>query len=271
MRIVHIDCGREMRGGQWQVLRLLLGLRNRGHDPILLARPDSPLAEQARRENISVEKVSRRFPASDLLHVHDARSHTLAALFSRTPFIVARRVAFPMKRGLLSSWKYRRAAHYIAVSRYVAGILTAAGVPESKISIVHDGVPLLPASSRTGPVVEMAKASATLQQELLTARALIYLTDAEGLGSGALLGMSASVPVIASRIGGLPEVIEDGVNGLLTANDPAAVAACVRRLESDPAFAARIAAAARRAIEERFTVDRMVDGTMAVYRKVLHA
>jgi glycosyltransferase involved in cell wall biosynthesis len=270
MRIVHIDCGREMRGGQWQVLRLLRGLRQHGWESILMTPIHRPLGEWAVREGFPVEETGRRFPASDLVHAHDARGHSLAALFARTPVVVARRVAFPVKRGWLSRWKYRRAARYIAVSRYVAGMLMEAGVPESKISVVHDGVPLLPLSSRTGPVIEMAKSTSNLERDLLTARMLVYVTDAEGLGSGALLGMSAGVPVIASRIGGLPEAIEDGVNGLLIGDEPDAVAACVRRLEADPEEAARLGANARRTIEERFTVERMVEDTIAVYRKVLN-
>ncbi len=43
MRVVHIDCGREMRGGQWQALRLLRGLRDRGCESILMAKPKAPL------------------------------------------------------------------------------------------------------------------------------------------------------------------------------------------------------------------------------------
>ena len=209
-------------------------------------------------------------PAADLVHVHDARGHTHAALFARTPVIVARRVAFPVKQGWLSRWKYGGAAHYIAVSRFVAGMLMAAGVPGNKISVVHDGVPLLPLSSLDGPVIEMTKNTSNLETELLRARLLVYLTEAEGLGSGALLAMSAGVPVIASRVGGLPEAIEDGANGILTSNEPAAVQACIARLESDPTEAARLAANARRTIEERFTVERMVDDTISVYRRMLN-
>ncbi len=259
-----------MRGGQWQVLRLLRGLRQHGVESILLTHPRGPLGERAAQEGFAVDKLLRRFPASDLVHVHDARGHSLAALAARTPVIVARRVAFPVKTGPLSRWKYSRAAHYIAVSQYVAGMLVEAGVSDNQISIVHDGVPLLPLSSRTGPVVEMVKSAANLEQDLLTARILVYLTDAEGLGSGALLGMSAGIPVIASRIGGLPEAIEDGVNGLLVEN-AAAAAACVRRLEADSSEAARLGAHARRTIEERFTVERMVADTITVYKKVMHA
>jgi glycosyltransferase involved in cell wall biosynthesis len=270
MRIVHIDCGREMGGGQWQVLRLLRGLRQRGCESILMTPPKGPLGELAAQEDFAVEKVTSRIPAADLVHVHDARSHSRAALFARTPVVVARRVAFPTKRGWLSRWKYRRAAHFIAVSQFVAGMLIEAGVPGDKISVVHDGVPLLPLSLRDGPIIEMAKNASNLEKDLLHARMLVYLSQAEGLGSGALLGMSAGVPVIASRVGGLPEAIEDGVNGILTSNLAEAVAECVRRIESDPDEAARLGANARRTIEERFTVERMVDDTIAVYRRILH-
>jgi hypothetical protein len=250
---------------------LLRGLRQRGWESILITRTLAPLGERAARVGFAVEKVRWRLPANDLVHVHDARGHTLAALFARTPVVVGRRVAFPVKRGWLSRWKYRKPAHYIAVSRFVGQMLIDAGVAESKISVVHDGVPLLPLSARTGGVIEMVKSTSNLEKELLTARMLVYVTEAEGLGSGALMGMSAGVPVIASRIGGLPEAIEDGVNGLLTTNDRDSVDSCIRRLQSNPAEAAMLGDNARRTIEERFTVERMVEDTIAVYRKVLNA
>jgi glycosyltransferase involved in cell wall biosynthesis len=289
MRILHIDCGREMRGGQWQVLRLLRGLRERGCESILLtSAPEGPLAKLAAADGFPVERVNRRFPPADLVHAHDARGHTWAALLARTPIVVARRVAFPIKAGWLSRWKYGRAAHFIAVSGYVAGILRAAGVSSDKISVVYDGVPLLRESSRTGGVIapasgdpekgaDLARAawpevefSSNLERDLQTARILLYLTRNEGLGSGALLGMSAGIAVIASRVGGLAEIIEDGVNGMLVENNATAIAQCVLRLNSEPELAARFAAAARRTVEERFTVERMVEDTREVYRRILH-
>ena len=270
MRIVHIDFGKEMRGGQWQMLRLLRGLRTRGVDSILVAPPGSPVSERAAREGFPVQKPRWTLPAADLVHAHDARGHTIAALRSRTPVVVSRRVAFPIKSGMASKWKYRRAAHYIAVSNYVAGILMAAGIPSSKISVVYDGVPMLAPSTRTGGVVELAKSASNLEQDLRHARLVVYLTEAEGLGSGALLAASAGVPVIASRIGGLPEAVEDGVTGMLVDSAEEAAAA-VRRLEADPIEIQRLGDNARRRIEDRFTVERMVDETFAVYRRMLNA
>ena len=278
-----------MRGGQWQVLRLIRGLRDRGCESILLtSEPESPLARIATSENFAVERLRRRFPATDLVHAHDARSHAWAAVCARTPLIVARRVAFPVKTSFLSRWKYGRATNFIAVSRYVAGILGAAGVSSERISVVFDGVPVLPESSRTGGVIAPASDDAEkgadlarqawpsvefspdLERGLQSARILLYLTRNEGLGSGALLGMSAGAVVIASRVGGLPEIIEDGVNGMLVENDPAEIARCVSRLNAEPDFAVRLSQAARRTVEQRFTVERMVEDTLAIYRRIVH-
>ena len=83
------------------------------------------------------------------------------------------------------------------------------------------------------------------------------------------LVMSARVPVIASNVGGLPEVIRHGENGLLVENDEAAIASAIRQLLDHPEVARQIGAAARRTIIERFTVDRMVASTLEAYRRVL--
>ena len=49
MRILHLDAGKEMRGGQWQVLRLVEGLAVQGVESTLLAREDAPLFTEARK------------------------------------------------------------------------------------------------------------------------------------------------------------------------------------------------------------------------------
>jgi hypothetical protein len=223
----------------------------------------------------------------DLIHAHDARSHTLGAIAGGAPLVVARRVAFPVG----SRWKYGRAKHYLAVSEFVKRVLMAGGVAEEKVSVVYDGVPPLEPSAGTrllalnnfgdpqkGGLLALKAArlagielllTDNLERDLPQAAALVYLTHAEGLGSAALLAMSAGVPVIASRVGGLPEVVHDRETGLLAENEPAAVAAAIGELAGDLAFARRLGEAARRAVVENFTVDHMVRRTMEVYRKVL--
>src|SRR5579863_920791 len=123
MRILHLDSGREMRGGQWQALRLHRGLVERGHESLLLARGESPLLAAAKRAGLPcgvlrplrLAMLSRGF---DVVHAHDARSHTVGALFAGAPLVVSRRVAFPVGDSAISRWKYRKASLFLAVSRH---------------------------------------------------------------------------------------------------------------------------------------------------------
>src|ERR1700758_1933410 len=137
MKILHLDSGREMRGGQWQALRLHAGLlRAPDHAPVLAGAPERGLPAYVVRP-LRLGVVSRRY---DVVHAHDARSHIYGAMFARAPLVVARRVAFPVGHSFASQWKYRQADLFIAVSRYVALELLQAGVEERRIVTVADGV-----------------------------------------------------------------------------------------------------------------------------------
>jgi glycosyltransferase involved in cell wall biosynthesis len=280
MRILHLDSGREMRGGQWQALRLHRGLLARGHDSLLLARAESPLLRKAQGERLpSAVLNALRIPKGfDLVHAHDARSHTLAALLARPPLVVSRRVAFPVKDSPLSRWKYSRARLFLAVSQFVANNLIRAGVNPERVTVVYDGVPLpaepahgdaIIAPTKCGELVRQAgieiQLSEDLDRDLPHARALVYLSESEGLGSGVLLGMAHGLTVIASRVGGIPEIINDGVNGLLVENTPGAIAAALRNLDRS------LGIAARSTVEQRFTVDRMIEATLDAYGQVLNS
>jgi glycosyltransferase involved in cell wall biosynthesis len=88
----------------------------------------------------------------------------------------------------------------------------------------------------------------------------------EGLGTVVLDALAARTPVVATRAGGIPEVITDGHHGLLVpAKDPAALARGILRLVDDRAWAARLAEAGRQRVEECFSVESMVSGNVAVY------
>jgi glycosyltransferase involved in cell wall biosynthesis len=70
--------------------------------------------------------------------------------------------------------------------------------------------------------------------------------------------MRAGKPIVAARIGGVPEQLEDGVSGVLVPpGDSAALTQAVARLLGDPAEAARFGAAARARFLAEFTVERM--------------
>jgi glycosyltransferase involved in cell wall biosynthesis len=82
--------------------------------------------------------------------------------------------------------------------------------------------------------------------------------------------MACSVPVVASRAGGLPEVIEDGVTGFLHApDDLEGMAGSAVRLLSDPAVHGGMADAARAVARERYTEDRIVPEYERFYEEIL--
>jgi glycosyltransferase involved in cell wall biosynthesis len=83
--------------------------------------------------------------------------------------------------------------------------------------------------------------------------------------------MACKVPVVASRVGGLPEVIESGVNGFLhDVDDLAGMAASGIALLTDRDLHARIADAGRRTVEGKFCTDRIVPVYEAYYEEVLN-
>ncbi len=297
MRVLHMDTGREMRGGQWQVLHLLQGLAERSIPSRLLTPAGSALFQAAVSLGLDVEALRFYTPiwqcgGFDLVHAHDARAHTLA-LGCRKPLIVSRRVAFPIKRTPVSRWKYWKATHFLAVSRYVKQVLTDAGIPPERISVVYDGVRVpehLDVEERTlvlaldsddpgkgKAIIERAAEisgvpvhfSKQLLSDLPHAALFVYITASEGLGSAPLLAMAYGAAVIASRVGGLPEIVEDGITGILSANKPEAVACAIDRLLKDRDMAQRLASRARKQVLRQFTVDHMLEHTIRAYERVL--
>jgi glycosyltransferase involved in cell wall biosynthesis len=91
----------------------------------------------------------------------------------------------------------------------------------------------------------------------------------EGLGTALLDAMACSRAVVATRTGGIPEVVEDGVTGQLVApRDHAAMAQAVLALLADHATRQRMEEAGLARVQARFTVERMVAETAAVYARV---
>lgn len=289
MRVLLVDWGTTMRGGQWQCLYLFRGLAKLGIEAKLLARGE--LLRHA-GEEAGVRALHRLSKWADIVHVQDARSHSLASLLSHAPVVVSRRVAFPVGQGIVSRWKYRRACRFIAVSRYVAAKLTEAGVPSERIDVIYDGVPIPDQeSARTIPLVALRTGDPMKGDDLLRraaeranvevrwtdrladdvrrTRVFAYLTESEGLGSAALLAMAHGVAVVASRVGGLPEAVEHGRTGLLASNDPVELGGVLQEAMNTPGLAERLGRCGREVAKARFSVERMVNETLGVYRRVL--
>ncbi|HMJ83590.1 MAG TPA: glycosyltransferase [Vicinamibacterales bacterium] len=91
----------------------------------------------------------------------------------------------------------------------------------------------------------------------------------EGLGTSLLDAMACGRPIVATRAGGIPEIVEDGVNGaLVPPRDAASLAAAIVRALNDEGWRRRMGEAGLARVRERFTVDRMVEQTAAVYRRL---
>jgi glycosyltransferase involved in cell wall biosynthesis len=91
----------------------------------------------------------------------------------------------------------------------------------------------------------------------------------EGLGTSLLDAMACARPIVATRTGGIPEIVEDGVNGLLVPpRDPASLAQAIGRMLKDDVRRQSLGAAGFARVRERFTVERMVAETAAVYDRV---
>ena len=148
MRVLHLDSGREWRGGQTQLLNLL---RHRTHDAQVIVSIDAPARDAIEALGASTTAVnwSRPWVAAwqirkacqawrpDAVAAHTSHAHT-AALLSGRPVVVHRRVDFVPSR--ISTPKYRLARGYIAVSEAVKRVLVRAGVARQRVVVVHDGI-----------------------------------------------------------------------------------------------------------------------------------
>jgi glycosyltransferase involved in cell wall biosynthesis len=87
----------------------------------------------------------------------------------------------------------------------------------------------------------------------------------EGVSLTILEAMAASLPIIATRVGGTPEVVDQTCGRLVPARSLPALVEALEELAADATLRRRLGAAARRRVETRFTIERMVDAYRAVY------
>jgi glycosyltransferase involved in cell wall biosynthesis len=82
--------------------------------------------------------------------------------------------------------------------------------------------------------------------------------------------MAASRPIIATRVGGIPEIVQDGVNGLLiSVGDVAGFAQAILSLARDPGLAGRMGEEGRRIVERRFTNSMYAHLVSKTYTRIL--
>ena len=93
---------------------------------------------------------------------------------------------------------------------------------------------------------------------------------AEGFPNALLEYLASGLPVVASRLGGIPEMIQDGITGVLVPSESAtALSSAIVDLLRDPQRAARIAAAGQSSALQRFSFDRLIHDLDALYTELL--
>jgi glycosyltransferase involved in cell wall biosynthesis len=157
-----VDLETAWRGGQNQALLLLQGLCQRGHKPELLTARASALGERAAASSIPVHYAPRgllQIPAAiavrrllsshrfDIIHANEAHAVSaawLARAHRRVPFIVSRRVGYPISRSRIARSRYETAARIVANSQWVADQAAASGAPGEKLTVVFEGAEIPP-------------------------------------------------------------------------------------------------------------------------------
>ncbi len=358
MKVLHVEGGRHLHGGAFQVLNLAKGLRERGHQSQLVCPLGSEFAEAARshadvhdmdmRGDADLRIASRlirliRQTHPDLIHLHSRIGADIwggvAGRLARVPVVHTRRVDNPEPRSLVAI-KYRLHHRVIAISEEIARVLISGGLPAHKLRVVRSavdserwshpcdrqlvaerlGVPanalligvvaqligrkghrylieaLPPIVARypnlrviffgRGPmeeklrqrisaagldaVVQLAGFRDDLEEILSCLDLLVHPATMEGLGVSLLQAASAGVPIVASRAGGIPEVVHDGENGVLVPpGNVRALGEAIEALLANPQRRQTLGSHGRSLMAREFSIDAMVDGNLKVYEEVL--
>jgi glycosyltransferase involved in cell wall biosynthesis len=150
-----------------------------------------------------------------------------------------------------------------------------ASFPEAELHFVGDGPGRAEAVDLSnelglGGRVRFLGVREDVPELLRKASGLVLASEYEGCPLVVLEAMAAGVPVVATAVGGMSELVEDGRSGILSRpGDDADLAAALRRLLASPAEARAMGEAARGDAERRFSHDRMVSDLVALYDEIL--
>lgn len=149
-----------------------------------------------------------------------------------------------------------------------------ADVPNVQLTLIGDGpersgIEAAVAQLGVADRVEFAGFVEDPLPMLLAADALVLPSGAEACPMAILQAMACGLPIVASRVGGIAEVIRDGTDGLLVpAGDPRALVEALRFLATDISARAQMGKAARERVVDMFTIERTVGRLLEVYREV---
>lgn len=159
MLILHVDTGKEWRGGQRQALLLHEGLLKRHISSCLLCRKGGIFSGKNIANSTPIDFAGEISPSSllslrkkikelkpDIVHSHDAHSLTplifLKMMGHSFKIVHTRRVDFSIRKNFTSIHKYRnKYVNLVSVSKGIKDVLVKDGIGENNILIIHDGVP----------------------------------------------------------------------------------------------------------------------------------
>src|SRR5271157_255411 len=353
MRILHVDTGSGLRGGQQQILLLVRGLARRGHQQVIACPEGGALEARAKQEGFRVFSLPEHDPGRahgivqlrqfllgapvDILHAHDGHGQTVAWLASvglDVRRVASRRVSFVPRQRWTHRLKYSHTCDaVIAISGCVRRLLLEAGVPDANIAVIPDGIEIPEVQAENGvrtcvrarwgfgadefvvghlggSSYEKGQSVAIEAAQILAGRCpkarlvlagvdppppaeavppnvrrLGYREDigeffagldlymmpsrAEGLGSSALLAMAHGLAVVATRVGGLPEIVAEGTTGwLISPDSPLSLAEAITDAASDATLLAEFGRQARERARQ-FSSDIMIDRTVGLYQRLL--
>jgi glycosyltransferase involved in cell wall biosynthesis len=150
-----------------------------------------------------------------------------------------------------------------------------AGNPDARLVLIGEGperAALEELAQRLGVAADVAMPGHRTDVPALLRHCRIYVQPSriEAFGIAAAEAMAAGVPVVASNVEGLPELVQEGETGLLVpSRDTDSMAEAVLSLAADPGRARDMGAAGRNRIEREFTIQRHVAATADVYRDAI--
>ena len=338
MHIVHVNLAKGFRGGERQTTLLIRNLAaQQPANQTLVCRADSPM-RQLLRDVAGLKFVDaakqwqghHQVGSADIVHAHEAKAVHWAWLHYvryRTPYLLTRRVANPLKQKWLNHQTYGHAAAIVALSQAIKFELMRL-CPEEKIAVIpsvyasldtgaesvewpfemkdtfivgHIGA-LFDAQKGQMDLVRAAEivainhsdvhfvflgsgddeaslkaASAHLNNVhwlgfknnvgdyLAAMNMFAFPSRMEGLGSTLLDVAAYGIPIVATRVGGIPDIVVDGETGLLVeSGQPQQLAAAIVRLYQDERLRQHLSANATAALS-RFAPEKMAADYWVLY------
>lgn len=187
----------------------------------------------------------------------DARTRTRAELqMPDAPVVLIAARLHPEK-----GYETLLAAFAIVVDRLPSAVLLVAGT-----GALEEHYRALAASHGVAGQIRFLGFRRDLPDLMMAADVVVLPSRAEAFGLAVAEALYLGVPVVASRVGGLPEIVDDGVDGfLVTPGDAEALAGAILRLLGDPALRKTLGAAGRARIADRFSFATMMRAYEGVY------